>query len=122
MVDFVVLNIGYHRSLNLEGDQTAAPAAQLLMSALLVGRLAGRTRSHGGGAICISSSALAVQPPCRPPKTYVCLSSYRLSPVHNRQSRLGIQEKKPNLKIPIDAKLLSNVIRLQNTCGTKDEF
>lgn len=54
MLDFVVLNIGNHRSLRLEGDHTAAPAAQLLMSGLLVGRLAAWTRSHGGGAICVS--------------------------------------------------------------------
>lgn len=71
MLDFVVLNIGNHRSLHLEGDHTAAPAAQLLMLCASwppgwVGLAA-----TGGGAICISSSALAVQPPCRPPKQHI---------------------------------------------------
>lgn len=92
MLDFVVLNIGNHRSLHLEGDHTAATAALLLMSYLLASWL-GWTRSHGGGAICISSSALAVQPPCRPPKQHItgcCLTGSALfttasSPGHPRK-------------------------------------
>lgn len=97
MFDFVVLNIGNHRSLHLEGHHTAAPAAQLSMSGLLVGRLAAWTRIHGGGAICISSSTPAVQPPCRPPRhpPACVLLMYQLSPVHTRQRAWASRKRNP---------------------------
>lgn len=97
MLDFVVLTIGNHRSLHLAGDHTAAPAAQLLMSGLLVGRLAAWPRSHGGDAICISSSAPAVQPPCRPPRhpPACVLLMYQLSPVNNRQRAWATKKRNP---------------------------
>lgn len=101
MLDFVVLNIGYHRSLHLEGDHTAAPAAQfvdVVPLGALVGRLAGRTRSHGGGAICISSSALAVQPPCRPPKQHITGRCHSGSALFTTASSPGHPRKETQFK------------------------
>lgn len=128
MLDFVVLNIGYHRSLHPEGDHTAStgrPGQLLMSSGLLVGRLAARARSHRGEAqfgifIC---AALAVQPPCRPhPKKQPAF--YRTgSALFTTASSPGPPEKEnPILKLPIDANFPSNVIRLSNTWGINCQF